>query len=198
MRYRKRIPQSAELLIETAVHMSNETDVEPTVVDVPTWAPFDEVELEWVRRWSATLSLLQPGQFFVADVRHPEHFGLEGMSPYFQVLLAGDTQFILEVPGNELLQDPYRLTERQCGLLSALGFTQPHSDSRAPDDAPAMWQLGFSLVDVGAVAGIVVTLIGEVFALPHPSFASVITVGSVFNESSPCVCLVGAPCGTEC
>lgn len=152
---------------------------------------FGEVEVEWVRRYTATLALLLPGQFLIVETRHPELHGSPGMAPYFQVLNVDGSHYVLEVPGNDILAPPYQLTVPQTERLRALGLMPPHTDPECCDGGEAMWRLRFPLVDVAKIAGLIVTLLGDVFALPHPAFGRVVAVGSMCDGTpDPCTCLL--------
>lgn len=57
-----------------------------------------------------------------------------------------------------------------------------------------MWRLRFSLAEVERVGGVIVTVLGDVFALPHPAFGRVVTVGLMCeNTPHPCTCLLDLP-----
>lgn len=147
---------------------------------------FTGFEWDALRGYAATFASFAPGHFLVVDARHPNDEHLAGMAPYIQVINMGPDEYVIEVPGNNILVPPFLLTARQEELLGRLGFVAPHADCNYPD-GENMWRCVFEFADVPAAAAICVLVLAEVFALPVVLGARVLDAGSVLSEAVPCL-----------
>ena len=147
---------------------------------------FTGFELDALRGYAATFASFTPGQFLVVDAHHPNDEHAAGMAPYLQVIHMGPDEYVIEVPGNNILAPPFLLTTRQEDVLGRLGFVAPHPDGKYPD-GQNMWRCVFEFADVPAAAAIFVLVLAEVFALPTVIGARVLESGSVLSGVGPCL-----------
>ena len=163
--------------------MSGELLEEPSGLLASSFAGF---EWDALRGYAATFASFTPGQFLVVDARHPNDEDAAGMAPYIQIINMGPDEYVIEVPGNNLLAPPFLLTDRQEDVLGHLGFAAPHPDCMYPD-GENMWRCVFEFADVPAAAAICVLVLAEVFALPVVIGARVLDSGSVVAGVGPCL-----------
>jgi len=147
---------------------------------------FTGFEWDALRGYAATFAFFTPGQFLVVDARHPNDEHVAGFAPYIQVIHMGPDEYVMEVPGNNILVPPFALTSRQADMLGAFGFSAPYPDCDYPG-GHNMWRHVFEFADIPRAAATLVSVLGDVFALPVAFGARVSDSGNVGPGADPCL-----------